>query len=184
MTTQSEFPNENSSPPGWLLPVIAVAIIGVAAVIGVLLTRPPTPQVATPAQPTVAPAPAAGEAEQAAIPMDHGAIDPNGPPVERIDLAGARAHFDAKTALFIDVRSGQEYTAGHIEGALSLTSPEMDARIQELPAGTVVIAYGDASKPEAAVRAAQIFMELGYPKVIAMEGGWQAWKEVGFPVGP
>jgi rhodanese-related sulfurtransferase len=183
MSTPSEIQNEAGSPPAWLLPLIAVTIIGIAAVIGVLLTRPPTPQ-------TVAPAPQAAEPvatahaniTAAAVPLAHGEIDPNGPSVERIDLAGARAHFDAQTAVFIDVRSGAEYTAGHIAGALSLTSPEVETRLRDLPPESVVIAYGDASKPDSAVRAAQIFMELGYPQVIAMDGGWQAWEKVGFPI--
>lgn len=189
MTTQTDSHQTDGTPPAWLLPVLAVVIIGVAALVAVLLTRPPTPQAVAPptaqaalipAQPDAAQAPPA--AEQAAPVPDHGAIDPNGPAVERIDLAGARARFDAQTAVFVDVRSGQEFTAGHIAGAISLTSPELETRLSALPVGTAVIAYGDAAKPDSAVRAAQIFMDLGYPQVIALDGGWQAWQQVGFPI--
>jgi 3-mercaptopyruvate sulfurtransferase SseA len=51
-----------------------------------------------------------------------------------------------------------------------------------LPDGAVVIAYGDSARPESGQRGAQIFMELGYPKVIALAGGFQDWRDAGHPV--
>lgn len=112
----------------------------------------------------------------------HGGINPNGPAVEQISLAAARAHFDAGTAIFIDVRAGSAFSEGHIPGALTITSRELEQRLASLTPGSVIIAYGDASRPESGVRGAQIFMELGYPKVIALEGGFQAWRDAGHPV--
>ncbi len=32
------------------------------------------------------------------------------------------------------------------------------------------------------MRGAQIFMDHAYPKVIALEGGYQAWRDAGHPV--
>jgi rhodanese-related sulfurtransferase len=112
----------------------------------------------------------------------HGGVNPDGPAVEQINLAAARAHFDAGTAIFIDVRAGSAFSEGHIPGALTITSRELEQRLESLTPGTVIIAYGDASRPESGVRGAQIFMELGYPKVIALEGGFQAWRDAGHPV--
>jgi 3-mercaptopyruvate sulfurtransferase SseA len=82
------------------------------------------------------------------------------------------------------VRSGDDFAAGHIAGALSITSNELEAGLSALPADTTVIAYGDATKPDSAVRAAQIFMGLGFPKVIALDGGWQGWQAAGLPTEP
>ena len=82
----------------------------------------------------------------------------------------------------MDVRAGSDYGAGHIPGALTITSRELEARLNELPAGAVIIAYGDATRPDSGQRGAQIFMELGYPKVIALEGGFQAWRDAGHPI--
>ena len=82
----------------------------------------------------------------------------------------------------IDARTDGEYKEGHIPGALTITSRELEQRLESLTPGTVIIAYGDASRPESGVRGAQIFMELGYPKVIALEGGFQAWRDAGHPV--
>jgi rhodanese-related sulfurtransferase len=133
-----------------------------------------------PAAPPAAQAPAADAA--ADPPAAHGGLDPAGPAVEQIGLADARARFDAGTAVFVDVRGGSDYAAGHIPGALTITSPELEQRLGELPAGAVVIAYGDADRPESGQRGAQIFMELGYPKVIALAGGFQDWRDAGHPV--
>ncbi len=197
MATQPDFSPNDKTPPPWLLPVLGLAIIGVAVVIAFLLTQPPAPQAATSVPLTSAPevaAPSGAQAElpaehgaadpNAELPAAHGAVDPNGPPVEQIDLAGARARYDDQTAIFIDVRSGEAFKAGHIAGALSITSTDLEARLSALPPDTTLIAYGDATKPDSAVRAAQIFMGLGSPTMLALEGGWQGWQRAGFPTEP
>jgi rhodanese-related sulfurtransferase len=114
--------------------------------------------------------------------MTHGGVDPDGPSVSEISLADARARFDAGTAVFVDMRAGADFAAGHIPGALTITSAELDSRLRSLPPGAVIIAYGDAARPDSGRRGAQIFMELGYPEVIALEGGFQAWQAGGNPV--
>ncbi|MFF8841208.1 ArsR/SmtB family transcription factor [Streptomyces sp. NPDC015127] len=45
------------------------------------------------------------------------------------------------SAVVIDVRPAEEYAAGHIPGALSLPLDELEARLDELPAGAAVVAY-------------------------------------------
>ncbi len=172
MTTKPETGHPQGAPPRWLLPAMVAILLALAALLAVAITTRPTPA-QTPA------APAAAGADSA---TSHGELDPNGPPVEQISLADAKAYFDAGTAVFIDVRSGSDYAAGHIPGALTITSPELEQRMAALPAGAVVIAYGDAVRPESGRRGAQIFMELGYPKVIALAGGFQDWRDAGYPV--
>jgi rhodanese-related sulfurtransferase len=116
--------------------------------------------------------------------VTHGGLNPAGPTVEQIGLAVAKSRFDAGTAIFIDVRAGSEYTSGHIPGALTITTNELESKLKNLPDGAVIIAYGSAERPESGQRGAQIFMELGYPKVIALEGGFEAWRNAGHPVEP
>ena len=163
----------------WLLPALLgglIVLVGIVAL--VLLTRPtPTPNAA------IAEAPAAASATEATGVM-HGGLNPTGPTVELLGLPEARTRFDAGTALFIDVRAGDAYTKGHIPGALTITTKELETRLTNVPAGTVIIAYGSTERPESGQRGAQIFMELGYPKVIALEGGFEAWRAAGHPVEP
>lgn len=180
MTTHSDRGGAGAGPPRWFAPALIGGMLAIAALIAVILTSRPAPvQAPAVAAPTAAPAleaPAAAEGET------HGGLNPDGPPVEQIDLAAAKGHFDAGTAIFVDVRAGSDYGAGRIPGALTITSRELETRLQELPAGAVIIAYGDAARPDSGQRGAQIFMELGYPKVIALEGGFQAWRDAGYPV--
>ncbi|NTW03967.1 MAG: hypothetical protein HGA19_22285 [Oscillochloris sp.] len=205
MSPQPDMPSPSQrSLPVWLLPVVIFgAIIVVVALVTVALTMRELPATtisitadALPAghpaleatssadalpttHPTVDPA---ATIDATALPSAHGGLDPNGPKVEMINLADARARLDAGTAVFIDVRPGTDYTAGHILGALTITSQELESRISALPEGSAIIAYGDATRPESAQRGAQIFMDLGYPTVIALEGGFQDWEQAGNPV--
>lgn len=41
----------------------------------------------------------------------------------------------------VDVRPGEEYSAGHIPGAVSIPLDELTDRLAELPAGTTIVAY-------------------------------------------
>lgn len=172
MTTQ-----EHNGPPRWVMPALIVGVLLAAALTALLLTG------GLPPAPTAAPAPTAVPAPAAAAPeAGHGGLNPDGPPVTVMSLSEARARFDAGTAIFIDVRSGSEYAAGHIPGALTITSGEIETMMREAGPEVVLIAYGDASRPESGQRGAQIFMELGYPVVIALEGGFQSWRDAGHPV--
>ncbi|WP_055591434.1 ArsR/SmtB family transcription factor [Streptacidiphilus griseoplanus] len=47
----------------------------------------------------------------------------------------------AGTATVIDVRPAEEYTAGHIPGALSIPVDQLESRLAELPADVEVVAY-------------------------------------------
>ena len=184
MTTQSDTDSVRQRSPRWLMPALIGALLGLAGVVAVMLTRGPAPVQAPASQPQAAEAPASQPQAAETPGTTHGGLNPSGPPVEQISLAEARALFDAGTAIFVDVRAGSEYAAGHIPGALTITSKELETRLEALPEGTVIIAYGDAARPESGQRGAQIFMELGYPKTIALEGGFQAWRDAGHPVEP
>lgn len=191
MSTQPDTGRPAGAPPAWLLPALVGTLIVLAAVLAFAITsRPaaPAPAAATqvPLDQPAAQAPAAdGESTGVEDPAaGHGTLNPDGPRVEVIGLADARARFDAGTAVFVDVRSGSEYAAGHIPGALTITSQELESRIKGVPAGTAIIAYGDADRPDSSQRGAQIFMELGYPTVIALDGGFQTWRDAGHPVEP
>lgn len=189
MTQQTESsPEPRRDLPAWLLPaVIFGAIAIVAALVTFALTVRDLPNTSPDAAAEVLPTghPAldmTAAPEGTALPVAHGSLDPNGAQVDLISLADARARLDAGTAVFIDVRSSGAYAAGHIPGALTITSQELEARIESLDADAAIIAYGDAERPEAGQRGAQIFMDLGYPKVIALDGSFQDWEQAGNPV--
>lgn len=63
------------------------------------------------------------------------------PEVPRVSLTEAKAHYDADTAIFVDVRSVQEYETAHIPGALALPLAELQTNHQELPADALIFLY-------------------------------------------
>lgn len=63
------------------------------------------------------------------------------PEVPRIPLADAKAAYDAKRVIIVDVRGQEDYAATHIPGALSLPLAELETRAQELPRDAAIITY-------------------------------------------
>lgn len=103
------------------LPLLAAGAIGLI-VAGVLILRNPAP-------PTV-PSPAAVEHTEETF-----------PDIPRVNLAEAKAAFDARTAIFLDVRDASSYAAGHIPGALSIPLATLEERANELKPTDWIITY-------------------------------------------
>jgi hypothetical protein len=121
MTRKSQSTHRTISPTVW----IAVGLIIVAAAI-VLIATPSSPatNVTAPTRP-----PATQSAEDTY------------PEIPRVSLADAKAAFDAKTAVFVDVRDGDSYASAHIPGALSIPSFELENRLGELNRADWIVTY-------------------------------------------
>ncbi len=80
----------------------------------------------------------------------------------------------------IDVRTFEEYAAGHIPGAVNIPFDQVAQRIAEIDAPHGVALYcmvgPRARKGESALLAAS------YQKVFHLEGGLAAWQAAGFPI--
>ncbi len=91
----------------------------------------------------------------------------------------ARRQSDSATVV-IDVRTPEEYAAGHIPGALNIAFDQVAVHISEVEAPHGVVLYcmlgPRARKGEAALLAA------GYTSVLHLEGGLAAWQKSGLPV--
>jgi len=91
----------------------------------------------------------------------------------------ARRGTDAAPVV-IDVRTPEEYAAGHIPGALNIPFDQVAERISEVDAPHGVALYcmmgPRARKGEADLLAA------GYGPVLHLEGGLAAWQQAGLPV--
>jgi 3-mercaptopyruvate sulfurtransferase SseA len=61
--------------------------------------------------------------------------------VRRVTVEELRAGLEKGTAIVIDVRSQEQYKAGHIKGALWILGDEIAGRIKELPKDKLVVAY-------------------------------------------
>lgn len=77
-----------------------------------------------------------------AEPVDsHGAQGVPYPEVPRISLEDAKAKFEGKTALFVDVRTEGEFDAWHIPDAKLFSLADLSVRYQELPRDREVLTY-------------------------------------------
>lgn len=63
------------------------------------------------------------------------------PDVPRIVLTDAKAAYDAKQVIIVDVRGQDAYATAHIPGALSVPLAELETRAQELPRDAAIITY-------------------------------------------
>jgi rhodanese-related sulfurtransferase len=75
----------------------------------------------------------------------------------------------------VDVRSREEYLAGHIDGALSLPLEEIEERAADLPRSRLqLVAYSDEKRPRSYLAALR-FQRLGHKNVAILTGGYEAW---------
>ena len=105
---------------------------------------------------------------------------PEAPSIAPSELSARRASGTAPVV--IDVRTPEEYAAGHIPGALNIPFDQVAERISEVDAPHGVALYcmvgPRARKGETALLGA------GYTPVLHLEGGLAAWQAAGLPVEP
>ena len=89
---------------------------------------------------------------------------------------------EKKNAVVLDVRTAEEFQAGHIEGAKNVDF--MDDKFAEQLAGmdknTPYVLHCAAGGRS--TRALKKMNELGFKSIYHMNGGFNAWKEAGKPV--
>lgn len=83
--------------------------------------------------------------------------------------------------VLLDVRTPQEYEAGHIAGAklLNFRSPDFEEQVKNLPKNKSYLLYCRTGHRSGMAK--EIFKKYGL-KVQHMVGGITAWKEKGLPV--
>jgi rhodanese-related sulfurtransferase len=82
----------------------------------------------------------------------------------------------------LDVRSPEEYRAGHLPGAHSIPLIELQARLNELPPNQEIIAYCRGRYCVLALEATQLLQEHGFKKAHRLETGPLDWREAGVPL--
>ncbi len=79
----------------------------------------------------------------------------------------------------VDVRETQEYTAGHVPGALWIPLGELRARAGEVPAGPVATICASGFR---SATAASILEAAGRTDLASVWGGTTAWEQLGHPL--
>ena len=93
----------------------------------------------------------------------------------------AYALWEAGAAVFLDVRTQDEYEAGHIPGAILVTLETLPENLDKLPADmeTLIVVYCKSGW-RASIGMVMLRL-LGYVNAKGFDGSWLAWTEAGHP---
>ena len=106
------------------------------------------------------------------------AADDLAPSISPQELEARVAKGDAP--LLVDVRSAEEYAAGHIPGAIHIPYEQVASRASELSGKGEVAMY--CQKGPRARLGEAAFVGAGGKDVLHVEGGFSAWEAAGLPV--
>jgi rhodanese-related sulfurtransferase len=98
-----------------------------------------------------------------------------GEEVESIGREELRRRLRRGDVVLVDVRSAEEFDAGHIKGARSIPLDELDARLAELPAGQEIVAYCRGPFCAYAHEAVHRLRGAGR-EARRLEEGWPEWQ--------
>ena len=102
--------------------------------------------------------------------------------VAETNVADVKRRMDAGEKLeLVDVREDNEWTQGHVPGAVHLgkgiIERDIEARVPDT--GAKVVLYCGGGFRSALV--ADNLQKMGYTNVESMDGGWRGWLEAGLP---
>jgi rhodanese-related sulfurtransferase len=92
----------------------------------------------------------------------------------------ALAKSGAKAPFVLDVRTPEEYVAGHVPGAVNIPHDQVAARLAEVPKDRDVVLYCRSGKR--AALAGGVLAGNGYTRLQHLEGDMTAWQEQQRPV--
>ncbi|WP_280422781.1 ArsR/SmtB family transcription factor [Nocardia carnea] len=111
----------------------------------------------------------------------HAAAEILGSPDDAITRDELLRRRDTGEITLLDVRPHDEYTAGHIPGAVNIPVVELADRLDELPVGTDIVAYCRGSYCVMAPEAVRIARAAGR-EVKRLDEGLLEWSIAGLPV--
>jgi hypothetical protein len=115
----------NTSRTWALIGLSGLIVIGVALILSPLLSPASPPAIPTPDS-------AARTIDQSRLPF---------PAVPRVAAGEARAAHELQQAVFVDVRTAEQYAQSHIPGAVLVPLSEFESRLNELNKAQWIITY-------------------------------------------
>ncbi len=94
--------------------------------------------------------------------------------VQEISAEEAMQAWQQKTAVFIDVRTPEEYKAGHVPGAVLIPLAELEQRLPEIPREPIVLLICRSGNRSA--QANLLLQQHGYCNTRSVSGGMNAWR--------
>lgn len=90
-------------------------------------------------------------------------------------------HTEGRAITFLDVREADEFTAGHLAGAINVPAADVASLADRLPHDQPIVVYCIHSAHRAP-EAAQTLRHLGFHNAYVLEGGIVAWQAGGLTI--
>ncbi|MBW2644902.1 MAG: rhodanese-like domain-containing protein [Deltaproteobacteria bacterium] len=102
-----------------------------------------------------------------------------------ISIEEAAIKFQEKGTLFLDARAPEDYSAGHVAGALNLPLHQFDQHflhvVKQLETSRIIITYCDGVDCPQGCDLALTLKEMGFEKVYFLADGLTEWISQGLP---
>ncbi len=124
-----------------------------------------------------APAPGSGPEAKPAAPASKPAEVPT-----EVDIQAFHAAYEAgEVPLLVDVRTPEEWEAGHVPGAVHIPMREIQGRLAELEPHKSDPIYVICASGGRSSRVSEMLRSQGF-KAVNVAGGTNGWKAAGYPV--
>ncbi|MCZ7381868.1 MAG: rhodanese-like domain-containing protein [Candidatus Methanoperedens sp.] len=94
-----------------------------------------------------------------------------------VSIQQAKEMIDRGDVLILDVRTQEEYDAGHIKNSTLIPVQVLDKRLNELPHDKKILVYCKAGGRSA--QASEILVNNGFKEIYNMKGGITDWTNAG-----
>ena len=100
--------------------------------------------------------------------------------VQEIGIEDARARIESREAAVLDVREPEEYSAGHLPGAISIPQAELATRLDEIPKDRdLVVACAGGLR---SANCTAFLSQMGFSRAISLVGGTDGWRDAGLAI--
>ena len=98
-------------------------------------------------------------------------------PVTSMDATGLRNLMGGGgRVVIVDVRSADEFAAGHIETAINIPGSQLAAQVGEFPADAIIVTVCSFGGSRSCT-AAELLQTMGRGNAVALAGGMSGWQE-------
>ena len=108
--------------------------------------------------------------------------------IPALQRRGAKvSHFQATQymnqgkTLVLDVRSAEEFAAGHLPNAKHIPLPELNDRLKEIEKSKSNVVITVCASGVRSASAAGLLAKAGFSQVFSLDGGIDSWKSQGLP---
>ncbi|MFZ6681355.1 rhodanese-like domain-containing protein [Undibacterium sp. Tian12W] len=93
----------------------------------------------------------------------------------------ATQYINQPKTLVLDVRSAEEFAAGHLQNAKHIPLPELNDRLKEIEKSKSNVVITVCASGVRSSSAVGLLSKAGFTQVFSLEGGIDSWKSQGLP---